>query len=641
MTDAGLCGNLAMPVVLVGMIFAAAGVGGTVIGMLRLPGEPVRTLLVGLGVAGSIMWGAGLCGLLFPLAAWTLVAVGIACGLFRWRAIHSTVVRLPGAEWRPNPELAVAAVVTTGLAVAGVLMALPPPTSFDTLNAHLYLPGQFVLLHKIVGMPSFFISALSPLIYAQSSWAILLEGSWRGAGIANWVYLPLGAAAVFRLGRELGSGAAASLAASAGWMATPLVLMESSTPMTDLQPAVYVILIAGEIGTWLRERSTSRLALIAGLAAMGLASKYTAGPAIVLLMAGIPLASGRMGRRLRRTGLLAGMTVIACLPFLLRSLAIDGAPLYPLLTHSRQNALLAANSNLAIPVVHSLWTAMVFPAEAALHPELVLPEGIWPPGAALLGLYLFPLVAFLIIRKGAGGRRGHALAWLIMGTSLILYAAGLTLRWPLRYQLPLFAFCIVLLMGIADRIRWAPALVLAGLLAAATPQLAGAWRPFTHFARCGFNDDIFLSTAPPTSWWYPAIRALHDAVPGDRRAINFMEPRVAFADLRLLASSGPDRSVLEEVVEGSRTIGDALGRLDRLGISHLLLNTRPPAIFAQQYLSGMNPRQRALLTSLLADGVDVVWSSPQSPCRVLRFRHPRRRARPDVDRTHIYGTIGP
>ncbi|PQV64589.1 Dolichyl-phosphate-mannose-protein mannosyltransferase [Abditibacterium utsteinense] len=157
-------------------------------------------------------------------------------------------------------------------------LSLAPPNGadYDSLTYHLAAPAQYLRLGKVAELPydhhSYFPFTLE-MLYAVGLWA-------RGAVFAklfHWLMLPIGALALYALGKRAAS-ARSGLLAAALFASMPMILQEATTAYIDLGFAAFAFLatlcFAGAITGKNPREQTRDLALSGAFCGFCLGSKY-------------------------------------------------------------------------------------------------------------------------------------------------------------------------------------------------------------------------------------------------------------------------------------------------------------------------------------------------------------------------------
>ncbi|MEK7475611.1 MAG: hypothetical protein AAB152_08255 [Candidatus Coatesbacteria bacterium] len=527
--------------------------------------------ILGFGLAGSAVLGAGLCGLLVaPPAPWSVL------GLAAWGL--ADITRRPrawgwwaeaGASMREAAR-GVSAPVRWCLGLAALVTAAHVfgiETGWDAMTYHLRVPEMYGIRHKVFDVwhyPTGMFPALAEMLFTG---ARLAAGDMLVRLLTAATAL-LVLAATRRVAHELG--------VPGGWpvavvVASPLFLLLATRAYVDL----YVVLFAA--GGWMgwlewRRAGSSRAAAFSGLCTgCAMACKYSA---VLLAVAVVVAAAGDFGsrRRSRGVGWWLGLAVLPVLPWLARSWDLRGNPVYPLLS--------------------GLWGM-----PAARSADVTLPfEGVPPEGGVLprslteraLALFfhdghfdgpLAPAVAallplLLVTRFPAGSASG-------LRRGLVAFLLGWIVLCPdLRFMAPVIVpLCVlasVALRGLAARGRPAAALRVvleAGLACAALYAAGYQWRTDAPFAMpLGFEtreDKLELGLRPAPFFAYTA-RAVQAVVPADGRILAVCLVHTYYLEREALADVHYGTAHVTRIVAEGRTEAGIARRVRQLGIGWVL-----------------------------------------------------------------------
>ncbi|MBI4386431.1 MAG: glycosyltransferase family 39 protein [Elusimicrobia bacterium] len=504
-----------------------------------------------------------------------------------------------------------------GTAFFHLLGALLPPASFDELNYQLALPKLYLLNHGFVSLRFHHLSFVPQninLLYLLG----LSTGNPSAAKMISYALGILLVATVYLLARRR-LGTRASLWAAALFFLCPVIGNQFRVAGSDLGTGFFELLGVYWLLRWIEHRKSSAdLALSSLFWGLALGSKYSALPgfaAAFLLLLATAFRPGLFQMRTLR-GVKAVPTphpwVVPVLfivpatllwsPWLLRNVWETGNPFAPLLgalIPSRNFYFAGAYKPLADHAT-GIGLPNYFPILGAV--DLVsLPWRVLTRhndfnhdlGPALL-LCLPP--AILRIWRSRGRRRTAAeasssiasrdpLSWLC----LLYWAFWLMSPARMaRYFTAGLAVTIILAAGwlehyLADkeapRKLWARRLILVPLLIALTQQsMRMVYIQNIHKKPWGYLSGraslkTYLESLLP-NFSYDAIRFVNERLPPDARVLVFGDFRTFYLDRSFLASTPWDHDYWHETVRTSRSDEDIGAALRRLGITHLLINTR-------------------------------------------------------------------
>jgi 4-amino-4-deoxy-L-arabinose transferase-like glycosyltransferase len=336
---AGLARSLTSIVAWLGINWLGAALGRRVSGELLLEERPSTRLAlsagIGLGLVSLLMLGLGLVGYLRPGVAWGLVLV---LGILLWRDLWAilTDLRLVRLPW-PASGFQYWLMAYGGVSLLLIfLVALAPPTGWDTLVYHLTGPRIFVEAGRIIHPIDLPYLGFPQLGEMQITLGLLLVGD----GVAPLLHFGYGLLALV----ITASLAHRAFGKDVAWLAVALLL--SVPTFLTLMARAYVdatLLFYGTAAVYAlvcwRERRVQGSATPGRgwLMMMGLFCGFCGGIKYTAVL--IPVALGlsliwisRHDRPLTTAGglaLVAAITVAAALPWLLENWMTTGNPVYP------------------------------------------------------------------------------------------------------------------------------------------------------------------------------------------------------------------------------------------------------------------------------------------------------------------------
>lgn len=428
-----------------GMIALAVSAG---LGALRVPQwrdtSAVLTLLVaaavGTGVLGtSLLIAFAIAGV--NVVSISLVLITVALLVRRRFAELLPAARGAATELRRLagvPVLSVLALVT----VAMLMLALAPPTDYDSLMYHLEVPRQF-LLHGGIHVPDGNMHASYVGLVHMLYLPLLAVGSLSAPALLSMFFTIGGAAAMAvaadeHLGRPTGSIALVLYWGSA------IVLLVGATPKVDVTAATF-----GLLGHLVLLRAITRRtevlssAVVAGaLLGFAVGVKHLSLAYIAVLVPVAAYAVVGPGRLPRAWRTLILPVVLACavamLPWIVKNQVMFGAPLYPDLAEEIPPQWVRGFPGWETARLADIPEPLRVTREPfSLRAWLMQPETLAPEGEGLLyganPAFAFVLLAPLFLRSFAG------VALVLPG---VLFILVIVLRDPLinlRYLIPAIA----------------------------------------------------------------------------------------------------------------------------------------------------------------------------------------------------------
>ncbi len=282
---------------------------------------------LGLGILSLLLFGL----MALRLLSLILPVVGVLASFFVWSLAKGAYRPLDAVRVKCPIESILAAGLLAILAVAALIPALAPPSAsdWDSLAYHLAVPKLYLLsggTHYISFTTHSNFPFLMEMLYLPS----LRLGDPVGAKLMHyWVGLLL-VAAVFALSKRHFNPRGAWFAAIAV-AGMPLVLWEATTGYVDISTALYTLLCVYLFLNYLDKPERGNL-IRCGIAAGLAASTKMTGLAVVPLIV-VWLVADRYAER-RRLGwrgafVFAGVALLVCSPWYIKSVVYTGNPVYP------------------------------------------------------------------------------------------------------------------------------------------------------------------------------------------------------------------------------------------------------------------------------------------------------------------------
>ena len=281
---------------------------------------------IGAGILSTMVLLAGVAGWLRPVPLSVLLVV---CCALTWR--H--VLALPALMSMAVSELASKAGKTTltlFIAVAAIMivLALAPPTDWDSLMYHLHIPAQFLergTVHVPADNLHFSFIGLFHFLYVP----LLAAGAPAACALLNVLFGLILSTLMLTAGSRLFSLTTGRLALIVLW-GSPVLILGGVTSRVDVVLACYLFLGHYALLRAWREDNTMAWALVAG-AILGfafsikyLAAAYIAAITPLLLVVAFDRVSSARERSLI-VGACSGIAFIASLPWLLKNWVWLGA----------------------------------------------------------------------------------------------------------------------------------------------------------------------------------------------------------------------------------------------------------------------------------------------------------------------------
>lgn len=599
--------NILASFLLVVVFWLAWGLGRFVSGALRVTIEGIldETVLstgLGLGALSAATLLFGVAGLYRPAAFvvffGVLVVVALASSVTRFARIRSSL-----RAWRP-PRRDAATWVIAAAAAAAWLFALSPTIFYDTLVYHFAVPNLYLLRGGVEHLPNLVYSNFP--LHAEMLYLLGLQlGGPRLAGVMNFGFAALTAAALGSLVRRVAKPAAGRTAAALFLLAPP-VLLTVRFGTVEILLALSFILEVWCLNLW-RDGAGRGWAAAAGLfAGWCFSTKYAGGlfallPPLVFFT-DVAIHDPATRRRLARDMLLFfTCSAAAALPWLLKNAVYTGNPVFPALYgifggrdwSAAQGAVLLADANVSWSIASSAVDFLRLPVDLVLNPGRF--------GAAAASAWVWPAaLTAVIVSLTAPRERGVIRLGAILAGYLLLWLASF---WLARLLIPAMAIGVALIALSLHRL-WPERPVWRGAFLAAL----AVWTA----AALALDTPTRRSLAPALGLWatddylarmissYPAVKFINERLPPEARVLVIGESRVAYLRRDHVHGSALDPAPLTALVGEARDIGDIQAGLVRARITHLLVNNRELARIGREYpLAAMDPALKSALSRFI------------------------------------------
>lgn len=331
-------------------------------------------LLAGLVPVAYIALIAGSLSLL--TAQVTLAAIAVLTLIFCWRsasrgaASHDT---RQSWNWLERGALA-ALLAASGLTLLGTLA---PVTSWDACVAHLALPADYTREGHIFTHPGNVYSG-----YPHFMHALFAVAFYSGSGgyelpvsLLNWTFGLLACAAVYSLGRRIGTRQT-GLVAAALLATAPIYMDQAGGVGIDLPFVAYTTATLAALAAWRSDGGRPWLVIAALFAGSACGIRHTG--YLCALFSGLgALWLAPPQTRIRSGLLFAGVAALAALPWLARTWLVTGNPVFPLLLSFFPTSPID-HIAISTPGEHesidraggiSLWALLRFPWDIIMRPQ--------------------------------------------------------------------------------------------------------------------------------------------------------------------------------------------------------------------------------------------------------------------------------
>lgn len=505
--------------------------------------EPVEQLTFGIAVgAGLIATGILICGLLGQLELTMPLLLGY--GILARRQVIALPLLLRGCVRQVIAGAHPAAIaVLVMVVVAMLILAVAPPTDYDSLMYHVQIPVRYLeegRIFRLADNPHVAQIAIPHMLYLP---LITLAG-WSAPAVFSTLITALFGLSVFSYCSRFLGRSVASMALALIW-GSPMLLLIGATARIDVTLAWLLVLAAYALSIAASERRSETLMLGAFLMGVAVGTKVLAIPFVlvmlpVILWAALRCAGGETGRIARLAFGFCALAVGAASPWLAKNTFLLSAPLAPVLTEERMDPWLSnlyearklspdmtslpPNALLEVRSKFNLRDFLFDPAR--LTPEL---EGVF---YSLNPVVLLSLAFFMVPN------------WRWLLTLLVpgfAYPIILLTSYPytnLRYLIPSIAFLTIIGIAVAVHVlgtmprkaRTAGYLLI--ILMCLAPTLHVVVARFRVTGALGVasglkspRDFLGFSEDPEIRQYYAITRLVNHAVPADGRVVLLFEGR--------------------------------------------------------------------------------------------------------------------
>jgi hypothetical protein len=475
--------------------------------------------------------------------------------------------------------------------------ALAPESQYDAVWYHLAYPQRYLAAGYLVDLPADYVSLFPMTVELWFGYGLALGGT-AAAVLQHFALLPLIAAATYACARRFAPVASPWLAVALV-VTVPTVIFEASTAYIDLAMMLFITLAVYALLRYLAAQQLQWLLLAALNLGFALASKHLALLAALLLVAGLLLGLWRQRAGWRKMAgaalILGGISLLLALPWYVRSYLATGNPVFPVLhlvfgaPPARWDAMTEAGSR---GFLEAFGRARTLPNLLALPWDMTMHAHDYGGTLGPLFLLLLPL---LVLRRLRG-----ALPWLASGAALfmLLWASPVS-SFQLRHLLPIVPILAVLAAAAFSRAvalgrsvggQHMPSLLAGGvavLMVLNIPPFtilhqgdqAGAQGWLTSVLHVlpvsvvigGEAQDTYLARQIRS---YAAWHFAEQTLPPEARVLSWSDGEQIYTRLdRIWANSALGNDAAWAPVGSEQ---QALAALRDLGITHLLVDIRPP-----------------------------------------------------------------
>lgn len=550
-------------------MIAASGPGEWILRAMKIPRathleRSVFAAGLGIIVFSLLILAAGLCGFLNTTA---LLAITIAAAALRIAAwLSMPVLYIPEKDSHSLSDAKPLPIEYLPLALGGAALALvwiaarAPVFDFDSLMYHLAIPKLYLDAGRIYYIP-FVLHANWPLTSEMIyTWALAFGGD-RLALAFSVVFAALCAASVFVAARAAG-GRAAALWAAAALLSMPVFFKQASLTGADVPACFFTVLAVHALLRRDDKINRGMLWLSAVFAGAAAACKLTAamGVAALAICVFIRVISERksVGQGFKTTFVFCMIALAVPLPWLIRSYAWTGSPVWPFLF----DTLGGKNWNALVARDYYTYVHQYFSPGSAWQDARGVVFNDFDKSAGLAALFLLPLAI-------AGARRIKRALWVFLAIS---FAAWLYTSPQMRFLLPaLGVFAVSAGAGAAALTPRGRTLCAAGAAALQVLLLVWTWGFFAlmyNVALGGQSDRGFLMQIPV----YEISEQANRKLPADARVLLMWTSTGYYLDRDYVWGDPTDQGYIDYCA--FRDPAAFAARLRELRITHVLFHTQ-------------------------------------------------------------------
>lgn len=548
-------GGALLDVLAVTLLFVAAGgVGRWALGFAPLDrlshAERVGVEgMVGFGVLAWLALGVALAGWFVPPVLWSVLIVALLAHLpTRGGYLRDVFGLLRRLTWGADVWTRFLAGLVAFWLGTALLVALMPPFEWDSLMYHMLLPQRVLESGQLTPYADNHYLGFPQTVEMLFAWAVALFGRDSAAALVHYGAGLLGLVTVGGLVRRH------TETDQAAWLAVTLLLAGGSFWLGFTREYVDLAVFALSAGalavltTWRVDGERRWLVVMGVLVGLAVGVKYTAGMLAIAL--GLAVLVTQPRRVIVNGVVLAGVALLAYLPWGLRGWLQYGNPFYPFLfgglawDNTREAAFSAAGDGLLTLGWGGVWRMLLLPFVAtAAGTE----SGLRYSFDA--GVWLMPLAVLVPLgwRRLTDGERALATAaGALLIPMLIMWIVSAALSGiggQTRLVIPVFpAFAAWSALGFVGVRRWGmrPVNVAFILRALVSVAFVGAALGTLRGLVAANPAAVLLGVTPPDEYLtarlgthYAAMQQLDEVLPAGARVLFAFEPRAYYCPAAL------------------------------------------------------------------------------------------------------------
>lgn len=563
---------------------------------------------IGLGAVSLAVFALAACQLLkMPWGLAAAVVFGALGALKLPAAVRDIVHLLRSAASRGSVSSWLVGLLLLALAISALIPALAPPamSDWDSLAYHLAVPKLY-LTHGGFYYINFASHSNFPFLMEMLYTPWLAVGLPAAAKMMHyWTGALLVLAVVVLTRRHLSPKAAPMAAIAIAGM--PIVLWEASTAYIDLATGLYTVLAVHLLLAYLD--TDDRHCLVGCGAAAGFAASTKMTGITVLPMLVLWLVIDRFIQRRqfawKSATALAGVGLLACSPWYLKTLIYTGSPVYPFfysIFGGRDWTVQLAANYAALQkhfgMGHDAAAFLLLPYNLTLHSEAFYDTP---------GLFVGPIFLVFLPVLALGRYRSRA------SVGLLLFFLGQLLAWfalshQSRYLIP--AFGVLAAFGSCaavcdERLRIASRALMAAFVLTALFGLVTMIPAVMNTTPVVLGSETRADYLSRSLDVYRAQDYINSHLPKDARVALFGDTRGFYLD-RDYVWADPGHNTLFS--RNFRSVGEFIGHLRSLGITHAMVNSR------------FHPPDKIIQRSIEEGRFQQIYPSGDEPSKVTVFK---------------------
>jgi len=293
--------------------------------------QTILSITLGMAVWGFMIFGLGLCQLLYFSIIITLVIMGGILGFYiLFRDLYPYLN--PQSINDENLTTVLGVIILLTLSVLFLISGILPPVGYDALEYHFGAPTWYQQNHLIGWLSGNIYAHMPSLMEMLLTGGMILNGIVTGKMIL-WLVTIMTGFVLFIAGRRL-STAYAGIIAGSIFLALPMALKLNLQGNIDIVMALFGTIALYFVMEWLQTKSTIPILYCGLFTGISVACKYISIPVIafpLFLIILYRIVKDKRYTSLKDLGIWIGIASIPVIPWLYKNYIFTGNPVYPLL----------------------------------------------------------------------------------------------------------------------------------------------------------------------------------------------------------------------------------------------------------------------------------------------------------------------